>query len=75
MAAQNGHTEVCTLLLGHNAHVNQKWGDGTTSLFMAVQDGHASLCTVLFKRKRENWHNATIYGSSERFFWGMCCVT
>lgn len=46
-AAQNGHADVCTALLDHNASVNKKWRTGATVLFQSTQTGHANICTVL----------------------------
>ena len=44
---QNGHTDVCTLLIKTNANVNEKRGDGVTPLLMAVQNGLSDVCTML----------------------------
>ena len=47
IAVQNGHTDVCTLLIKTNANVNEKRGDGVTPLLMAVQNGLSDVCTML----------------------------
>ena len=51
MAAQNGHADMCTVLLEKNANVNERQGDGTPPLFIAAQNGHAGVCTVLVEKK------------------------
>ena len=48
MVAHNGDTDVCTVLLEHNANVNKKFANDT-ALFQAEQNGHVDVCTVLLK--------------------------
>ena len=47
--AQNGHIDVCTVLLKNNTNVNEKCEDGATPQFQEVLEGHADVCNVCFQ--------------------------
>lgn len=49
MATQNGHVDVCTLLLENNAHINQQRNNEEFALWIAAQYGHVDLCTLFFE--------------------------
>lgn len=42
-ASQEGHGNVCTVLLEHNVNVNEKKEDGATPLFRAAKNGHVDI--------------------------------
>ena len=48
-AAQTGYTDLCTMLLEHNANVNRKSENHATLLVLAAQEGHGDVCTVLLE--------------------------
>ena len=48
-ATQEGHANVCTVLLEYNGNVNEKTKDGATPLFQASQEGDNEVCTVFLK--------------------------
>ena len=74
-AAQQAHADVCTVLLKHNANVNEKWEDGIIPLFQAAWDGFEYICNVLLennenikKPRRDNYFhlfNAAQNGHAE----------
>jgi ankyrin repeat protein len=47
VASQNGHEEVCALLLSHGASVNQATDNGATPLSIASENGHEGVCALL----------------------------
>ena len=46
-AAQNGHTDICGLLLTHGSDVSDRTHQGTTSMITAAQKGHTDICGLL----------------------------
>ena len=46
-AAQNGHTDICSLLLAHGSNVHDRDHGGLTPLLVAAQNGHANICGLL----------------------------
>ncbi|XP_071950050.1 uncharacterized protein [Antedon mediterranea] len=49
LAAQNGHTDVCTILLKAGAKFDLPRNDGWTPLHSAAINGHTDICTILLK--------------------------
>ena len=47
VAAQEGHTEVCELLLAAGSDVGERDKKGDTPLLVAAQEGHFEVCEVL----------------------------
>ena len=47
--AQNGHADVCTILIKNKGNVNVKIKNGAITLFQRVQNGHVHISTVLLK--------------------------
>jgi len=47
MAAQNGHSYTCKLLIDAGASVNQKNNQGRTALHWAAYKGHKEICKLL----------------------------
>ena len=50
IAAQNGHVDVCTLLLQNNAHVNQQNEKDVFPLYIAVEIDETNVCTLLLEK-------------------------
>ena len=48
-AADNGHTEICSLLVENGADVNQKNNNGYTALIWAASNGHKEVCSLLIE--------------------------
>ena len=46
-AAQNGHTDICGLLLENGSDVNARDRQGFTPLLAAAQNGHTDICGLL----------------------------
>ena len=53
MAAQNGHTEVASLLLSHKADVDKVKKNGFTALMIAAQEGHIDVAALLLSHKAD----------------------
>lgn len=49
IAAQNGHRNVCVLLINRGAVVDKTRSDGATPLWIAAQMGHDHVCKVLLQ--------------------------
>ena len=47
MAAENGHVEICSLLVAHGCKVDDKDSKGRTPLSVAVRMRHAAICELL----------------------------
>ena len=68
-AADNGHEEVCELLLSRGAEIDAKNGEGWTALMFAVERGHEEVCKLLLSKgaevdaKNDNGARALILGA------------
>ena len=73
-AAQNGHSEVCKVILGHVPEKNPKTKDGSTPLLFAARQGLYDVCKIILdnvedKNPKNNFGMtplklATTYGHS-----------
>ena len=54
VAAQNGHYEVCQIILENVINKNPACHNGTTPFYMAAQNGHVDLCKLygLFRKQK-----------------------
>ena len=50
IAADEGQTEICQLLLDKGANINHKNNFGHTALQIAVEHGNEALCNLLIER-------------------------
>ena len=50
VAAQQGRTEVCSLLLHHGANIDSKNVNGFTAMILASQQGHSDTVKMLHER-------------------------
>lgn len=48
-AVEEGHIEICQLLLKNGADVNHKDEDGMSPILVAKKNGNTELCTKLIK--------------------------
>ena len=75
MAAQNGHIDVCALLLENNAHANQQNNDAVSPLEITATNGHAAdVCNLLIENKTHSNQKikyfldiATVFGKQNVF--------
>ena len=47
IAAQNGHTDICGLLVAHSSNVHDQNDEGFTPLLVAADNGHTDIIGLL----------------------------
>jgi len=64
LAAQEGHTDVCRVLVAAGAALTSERRDGSSTLFIACQEGHLEVARFLLQEAGANVNEATRSGST-----------